>query len=189
MFSKLCPISLNTWAKILRHMEGYIFTIWNRLESLLILSKKFRGMFRGRFRVYQNVSFLWSFIVSFLWSFTPKFLKFTQNNGMAIWNINCRVESVNGTFEHIIRNSVRSSMFSILYPISSNTFTKVLQLMEGYIETVWNSLESVLGLFKSSAECITEDSVFSILFHFMWSVALLILKLDQKNAQTIWSSF
>ena len=170
-------------------MEGYIFTIWNRLESLLILSKKFRGMFRGRFRVYQNVSFLWSFIVSFLWSFTPKFLKFTQNNGMAIWNINCRVKSVNGTFEHIIRNSVRNSMFSILYPISLNTFTKVLQLMEGYIETVWNSLESVLGLFKSFAECFTEDSVFSILFHFMWSVALLILKLDQKNAQTIWSSF
>ena len=57
MFSRLCLISLNTWAKILRHMEGYIFTIWNNLESLLRLSKKFRGMFRGRFCVYETVSF------------------------------------------------------------------------------------------------------------------------------------
>ena len=96
-------------------------------------------MFRGRFRVYQ--------IVSFLWSVTPKFLKFTQNNGMAIWNINCRVESVNGTFEQIIRNSVRNSMFSKLCPISLNTFPKILQLMGGYIVTVLNSLESVLGFF------------------------------------------
>ena len=31
------------------------------------------------------------------------FLKLTQNNGMAIWNANCGVESVNGTFEQIIQ--------------------------------------------------------------------------------------
>ena len=142
MFSRLCPISLNTWAKILRHMEGYIFTIWNSLESLLRLLKKFRGMFRGRFRVYQ--------IVSFLWSVTPKFLKFTQNNGMAIWNINCRVESVNGTFEQIIRNSVKNSVFSRLCPTSLITFPKILQLMEGYILTIWSSLESVSRLLKKS---------------------------------------
>ena len=30
-------------------------------------------------------------------------LKLTQNDGMAIWNVNCGVESVNGTFEQIIR--------------------------------------------------------------------------------------
>ena len=38
--------------------RGFILTIWNSLESVLRLSKKFRGMFRGRFRVYQIVSFL-----------------------------------------------------------------------------------------------------------------------------------
>ena len=31
------------------------------------------------------------------------FLLLTQNIGMAIWNVNCGVESVNGTFEQIIR--------------------------------------------------------------------------------------
>ena len=172
MFSRLCPISLNTWAKILRHMEGYIFTIWNSLGSLWILLKKFRGMFRGRFSVYQ--------IVSFLWSVTPKFLKFTQNNGMAIWNINCRVESVNRTFEHIIRNSVRNSMFSKLYPISLNTLTKILQLMEGYISNIGNSLESV---FRLSAE----DSVFSILCPFSLITFTTVLKLIEGYVWTIWN--
>ena len=104
---------------------------------------------------------------------------------MAIWNSNCEVESVNGTLEQIIRNFVENSEFSRLCPISLNTFQTILQLMEGYIMTIWNSLESVWGFRKSSAEC----SVFSRLFHFRWSATLMLIKLYQNNAQNIWSSF
>ena len=54
--SRLCPISFNTFPKMLRHMEGYFSTIWNSLELVLGLLKKFRGMFRGTF-VFNIVSF------------------------------------------------------------------------------------------------------------------------------------
>ena len=54
MVQRYRSISLNTWPKILRHVEGYIFTIWNSLESLLRLSKKFRGMFRRRFPFWKQ---------------------------------------------------------------------------------------------------------------------------------------
>ena len=57
VFSRLCNISLITFTKVLKLIEGYVWTIWNRLESVLRLLKKFRGMFRGRFRVFQIVSF------------------------------------------------------------------------------------------------------------------------------------
>ena len=43
--------------KVLKLIEGYVCTIWNRLESVFRLLKKFRGIFRGRFRVFQIVSF------------------------------------------------------------------------------------------------------------------------------------
>ena len=59
-----------------------------------------------------------------------RLLKNTQNNSMAIRNINCGRESVIGTFEQIIQNSVENSVFSRLCHIS------------------WNSLESVLRLSK-----------------------------------------
>ena len=63
-------------------------------------------------------------------------LKLTQNNATALWNPNCGVESVNGINEHIIRNSVRNSVFSRLCNISSTTFTKVLELIEGMFGTI-----------------------------------------------------
>ena len=55
VFSRLCHISLITFTKVLKLIEGYVRTIWNRLESVLRLLKQFRGMFRGRFRVFQIV--------------------------------------------------------------------------------------------------------------------------------------
>ena len=64
------------------------------------------------------------------------FLKLTQNNATALWNPNCRVESVNGINQHIIRNSVRNSVFSRLCNISLTTFTKVLELIEGMFGTI-----------------------------------------------------
>ena len=76
------------------------------------------------------------------------FLKLTQNNAIAFWNQNCGVESVNGINEHIIRNSVKNSVFSRLCHISFITFTKVLRLIEGYVWTTWNRLEAVLRLLK-----------------------------------------
>ena len=42
--SRLCPISLITFTKVLKLIEGYVWTIWNRLESVLGLLKKFRGI-------------------------------------------------------------------------------------------------------------------------------------------------
>ena len=68
--------------------------------------------------------------------------------------------------EQIIRNSVKNSVFSRLCPISLNTFSKILQLIEGYIYTVLNSLESVLGLFKNPTELSAQDSVFSRLYRY-----------------------
>ena len=53
VFSRLCHISLITFTTVLKLIEGYVWTIWNRLESVLRLLKKFRG----RFRVFQIVSF------------------------------------------------------------------------------------------------------------------------------------
>ena len=44
MFSRLCHISLITFKKVLKLIEGYVWTIWNRLESVLRLLKKFRGI-------------------------------------------------------------------------------------------------------------------------------------------------
>ena len=76
------------------------------------------------------------------------FLKLTQNNATALWNPNCGVESLNGINEHIIRNSVKNSVFSRLCNISLITFTKVPKLIEGYVWTIWNCLESVLRLLK-----------------------------------------
>ena len=67
---------------------------------------------------------------------------------MAIWNSKCGVESVNGTFEQIILNSVENSVLSRLCPISFNAFPTILQFMEGYVLNIWNSLKSVLRLLK-----------------------------------------
>ena len=75
-------------------------------------------------------------------------LKLTQNNATAPWNPNCGVESVNGIYEHIIRHSVKNSVFSRLCHISVITFTTVLKLIEGYVWTIWKCLESVLKLLK-----------------------------------------
>ena len=58
MLSRLFPISLNTFPKILQHMEGYNLTIWNSLESVLRLSKKFPGTFP----VFQIVSYKLNYI-------------------------------------------------------------------------------------------------------------------------------
>ena len=35
VFSRLCNISLTTFTKVLKLIEGYVWTIWNRLESVL----------------------------------------------------------------------------------------------------------------------------------------------------------
>ena len=43
-FSSLCNISLTTFTKVLKLIKGYVRTIWNRLESVLRLLKKFRGI-------------------------------------------------------------------------------------------------------------------------------------------------
>ena len=57
VFSRFCLISLITLTTALKLMEGYVWTIWNRLESITRLLKKIRGMLRGRFRVFQIVSY------------------------------------------------------------------------------------------------------------------------------------
>ena len=93
------------------------------------------------------------------------FLKLTQNNATALWNTNCGVKSVNGINEHIIRNSVKNSVFSRVGHISLITFTKVPKLIEGYVWTIWNRLESVLRLLKkirgipSKIPCFLENLV------------------------------
>ena len=87
-------------------------------------------MFRGRFRVFQVLSFK-------TYSVAPMFLKLTQNNATALWNPNCGVESVNGINELIIRNPVKNSVLSRLCHISLITFTKVLKLIEGYVWTIF----------------------------------------------------
>ena len=92
-------------------------------------------------------------------------LKLTQNNATAFWNPDCGVESAYGINEHIIRNSVKNSVFSRLCHISLITFTKVLKLIEGYVRTIWNRLESVLRLLKkfcgipSKIPCFPENLV------------------------------
>ena len=75
-------------------------------------------------------------------------LKQTQNYATALWNPHGGVESVNGINEHIIRNSVKNSVFSRLCNISLITLTKVLKLIEGYVWTILIRLESVLRLLK-----------------------------------------
>ena len=145
---------------------GIFGLFWISLESVWRHLKKFCE----RCRVFQ--------LGSFLWSIAPMFLKFTQNNAMAIRNMNCEKETVIGTFEQIIRNSVENSVFSRLCHISWAMFPKILQLTEGYILIIWNILESDLRLSKNSAE----DSVFSKLCYFRRSVAPMILKLHQNNA-------
>ena len=66
-------------------------------------------------------------------------LKLTQNNGTALWNPNCGVESVNGINEHIIQNSVKNSVLSRLFNISLITFAKVPKLIEGYVWTIFGN--------------------------------------------------
>ena len=127
VFSRFCHITLITFLKVLQLIEGYISTIWNSLESVLRFLKKFRGTFRGGFSVFHIVSF---------WVKRAQIsLQLTYNNATAIWNINCGVESVNGTFKQIIRNSVENSVFPRLCPFSLITFPKILQHMEGYVTT------------------------------------------------------
>ena len=41
MFSRLCHVTLITFPKVLQLIEGYVWTIWNRLESVFRLLKKF----------------------------------------------------------------------------------------------------------------------------------------------------
>ena len=44
MFSRLCHISLVTFTMVLKLIEGYVWTIWNCLESVLRHLKKSRGI-------------------------------------------------------------------------------------------------------------------------------------------------
>ena len=44
VFSRLCNISLITFTKVPKLIEGYVWTIWNCLESVLRLLKKFCGI-------------------------------------------------------------------------------------------------------------------------------------------------
>ena len=60
--------------KILQLTEGYILTNWNSLESVLRLSKKFRGTFR----VFQ--------IVSFQLKYVSNILQFIKGYILTIWN-------------------------------------------------------------------------------------------------------
>ena len=62
-------------------------------------------------------------------------------------------------------------------------FPKILQLMEGYILTIWNSLESVLNFLKNSAE----DSVFSRLCPFSLNAFPKILRHMEGYILTIWN--
>ena len=102
-------------------------------------------------------------------------LKLTQNNATALWNPNCGVKSVNGINEHIIRNSVKNSVFSRLCHISLITFTMVIKFIEWYVWTIWNRLESVLRLLKkfcgiqSKIPCFPENLItgkISLRIHF-----------------------
>ena len=113
---------------------------FNHLEQFGISFKNFEKIFAEDSMFFR--------VCHFLWSDASMFLKFRRNNDMAIWNINCGVESVNGTFEQIIWNSVKNSMFSRLCPISLITIPKILQLTDGYMLTMWDSLESVWRLLK-----------------------------------------
>ena len=67
---------------------------------------------------------VFSRLCHFRLSVAPMFLKFTQNNALAIWNIKCGLESVNGTFEQILWNSVKIPCFSRLCHISLITYSK-----------------------------------------------------------------
>ena len=44
VFSRLCHISLITFTKALKLIEGYVWTIWNRFESVLRFLKKIHGI-------------------------------------------------------------------------------------------------------------------------------------------------
>ena len=44
VFSGLCHISLIRFTTVLKLIEGYVWTIWNHLESVLRLLKKFCGI-------------------------------------------------------------------------------------------------------------------------------------------------
>ena len=59
-------------------------------------------------------------------------LKLTQNNATAIWNPNCGVESVNGIYEHIIRNSVKKF--------------RIFQIVSYQLNYIYNSLQTHRGI-------------------------------------------
>ena len=90
------------------------YTIWktrnlprnipqNFLKSLKTDSTLFQMV-----KIYPCVSWcsVFSRLCYFRQSIACMILKVTQNNAMAIWNINCGVESVNGTFQQVLRSSV-----------------------------------------------------------------------------------
>ena len=74
--------------------------------------------------------------------------KFTLNYAQTTLNICLEVGIVWTTFEKVLQNSVKNSMFSGLFHISLITFQKIFQLIQGYIWTIWNSLQSVLRFLK-----------------------------------------
>ena len=59
-------------------------------------------------------------------------LKLTQNNATALWNPNCGVESVNGIYEHIIRNSVKK--------------VRIFQIVSCQLNYTYNSLQTHRGV-------------------------------------------
>ena len=61
---------------------------------------------------------------------------------MAVCYINCVVESVIGTFQQIIQNSI----FFQRVTYQLNYISKDLQLTHWYILTIWNGVESALKL-------------------------------------------
>ena len=95
-------------------------------------------MFRGRFRVFQIVSY-----------FVKRCSDVPQIHSeycIGHLEVEVEVESINGFFDQVVWNSVKNSVFSRLCHISLITFPKILKLIESYIWTISNSLDSVLRL-------------------------------------------
>ena len=150
IYPSVCRMIFGYVIKLIRHnLENTESSTEQSLEffkSLIIDPKHFqrssnskRGIFWpsgtvwNQFSDFQKNSVecsVFSRLCYFRRSVARMILKFTQNNAMAIWKNNCGVESVNGTLEQILWNSVKNSVFSRLCHISLITFPKLLKLWE-----------------------------------------------------------
>ena len=112
-----------------------------------IILKSFK-IFRGRFRVFKKIGLLLQ---------AP--LQWIRIRLRPFWNSFWEGGIVWTTYEQVLWNSVKNSVFSRLCHISLITFLMILQLIERYIWTIWNSFKAFEKL-PRKIPCFQEHVIF-----------------------------